>query len=78
LGLFSLEKSRLWVDLTAALQYLKKAYKKVGEGLFVKACSDRTSGNGFRLNEDRFSSDIRKNFQPKAFYDCMIPLCFPP
>jgi len=44
LGLFSLEKRRLWRDLTAVLQYLKEAYKKAGEGHFTRACSDRTRG----------------------------------
>ena len=35
LGLFSLEKRRLWRDLTAAFQYLKGAYKHEGERLFT-------------------------------------------
>jgi len=41
LRLFSLEKSRLWGELIAAFQYLKWAYKKAGERLFTRACSDR-------------------------------------
>ena len=42
--------------------YLKGAYKKAGEGLFTRACSDRTRGNGFKLKEGRFILDIRKKF----------------
>ena len=46
LELFSLEKRRLWGDLTAAFLYLKGANRKAGEGLNIKACSDRMGGNG--------------------------------
>jgi len=54
LRLFSLQKRRLQGDLIAAFQYLKGAYKKVGEGLLTRACSDRTRGKGFKLKEGRF------------------------
>ena len=43
-------------------QHLKEAYKKSGEGLFIRACRDRTRGNGFKLKEGRFRLDIRKKF----------------
>ena len=49
-------------DLIEALQYLKGAYRKAGEGLFIRACSDRMRGNGFKLEEGRFRLDIRKKF----------------
>ena len=42
LGLFSLEKRRLQGDPRAAFQYLKGSYRKEGDRLFSRACSDRT------------------------------------
>ena len=62
MGLFSLEKRRLWEDLTAAFQYLKGAYSKDGENIFRRACCDKTGSNGFKPREGRFRLDVRKKF----------------
>jgi len=59
LGFFSLEKRRVWGHFRAAFWYPKGAYKKAGEGLSTRACSDRTKGNAFKLKEGRFRLDIR-------------------
>jgi len=45
-----------------AFQYLKGVYRKAGERFSKKACSDRTGGNSFKLEECRFRLDIRKKF----------------
>jgi len=47
LGLFSLQKRRLQGNIIAAFQYLKVAYRKDGEGLFIRERSDRRRSNGF-------------------------------
>jgi len=51
LGLFTLEKRRLWGDLIAAFQYLKGTNRKDKEGRYRRACSNRTEGNGFKLDK---------------------------
>ena len=60
--MFSLEKRRLWGDLTAAFQYLKGGYRKDGEGLFIRECSDRMRSKCFKLKEGRFRLGARKKF----------------
>ena len=46
LGLFSLEERRFWRGVIVTFQYLW-AYKKDGDRLFNRDCSDRTRGDGF-------------------------------
>jgi len=58
LGLFSLEKAG--GRPCSSLPVPEGAYKKAGEGLFTRACSDRTKGNGFKLKEVRFRLSIKK------------------
>ena len=76
LGLFSLEKRRLWGDLRAAFQYLKESYRKEEDRLFSRVCGGRTTGNSFTLKEGTFKLDIRKKsfmLAPKV----MPPIYFP-
>jgi len=62
LELFSLEKRRLWGDLIAAFQYLKRAYRKDGENIFSRACCDGTRSSNFKGKVGRLRLDIRKKF----------------
>ena len=58
LGLFSLDKRRHQGDPIAAFQYLKGAYRKAEEGLFITAFSNRMKGKSFKLEHCRFRLNI--------------------
>lgn len=56
------EERRLQGDFTAAVQYIKAAYRTEGERLLTRPCSDRTRSGGFKLKKSRFRLDIRKKY----------------
>lgn len=43
----------------ASLPVPQGEYRKVGKGLFSRACSDRTRRNGCKVKEDVFRLDIK-------------------
>ena len=43
-GALQPEEEKALGDLIAAFQYMKRACRKAGEGLFIEACSNRTGG----------------------------------
>lgn len=51
------EPRRVWLVQECVL---KGTYRKDGERVFTRACSDRTKGNCFKLRESRFRLHIRK------------------
>ena len=62
MGLFSLEKRRLRSDVMATCEFIMGDHQYLGERLFTRAPQGMMRLNGYKLLQDRFKLDIRKNF----------------
>ena len=60
--MLSIERRKRLGKLTAAFQYLNRAYKQEGSQLFDRIANRRTRGNGFKFREGRFRLDVRGKF----------------
>jgi len=68
LGLFSLEKRRLWGDLNVAFQYLKGAYKQeVYMQLFTRVDSDRIRGMVLNWNRRGIDWILGRRFSHRGW-----------
>ncbi|KAK4828058.1 hypothetical protein QYF61_023118 [Mycteria americana] len=60
LGLFSLEKRRLSVDLIPVYNFLMRGSRDGGAELYCLVSGDGTQGNGLKLLQGKFRLDLRK------------------
>lgn len=62
LGIFTLEKRRLKINLITIFKHLKGCHAKEWEGLFSVVPDYRTRTNGLKRQESRFRLDMTKYF----------------
>jgi len=62
LDMFSLEKRRLRGDLINVCKYLRSGRQRNEDRLFSVVHGDMTSGNGHKLKDGKFHTNVRKNF----------------